>query len=552
VVLTIVVLVTAFLALTPLAFLLYQSFTDSNGIWTTANYERAAGAPLVGTMVANSLKFASGSTALALVIGTTLAYLHVRTDVPFRRLVFIGSVIPVIVPGILYTISWILLASPAVGMLNVWLEPLLGGRVFDIYTLGGMTWVEGTSLSPVVFLLMVAGFRAMDPSLEEAALTSGANGNQIIRRVTLPLVVPALAASALISFIRAIEAFETPALLGMPSQTWVVTSRIWSELNRFPPRFGPASVYSVWLLIISAIGVFLYGRLGRSGMGNKYETVGGKGFRARPRPLGRWRWVAGSVVLAYFTITVFLPVAILMYMSFMPTVQPPSIASLGEATLGNYRQLITEPGILRAFANSVFLAVVSATVVMLLMAVASWLVVRTKVRGRWMVDTLAFMPLVFPGLVLGVAILIFYIRVPIPIYGTIAILLIAYVTKYIPYGIRYASSSMYQVGRELEESASVSGATWWIGFRRVMLPLIMPGLIAGWIYIAAVSLRELSASILLYSPGTQVLAVTVWELWEYGRTTVLSALGMTMILLLVIIVSVAYRLGSRFGLREEI
>ena len=220
-------------------------------------------------------------------------------------------------------------------------------------------------------------------------------------------------------------------------------------------------------------------------------------------------------------------------------------------TLDNYRQLLHMDSALTALKNSLILGVSSATLVMALMAVAAWIVVRSNIRGRKILDGLAFLPLVVPGLVMGLALSFVYLRSPIPIYGTLFILLISYCTRYLPYGMRYSVTSMQQISNELEESALVNGASWWQTFRRVLLPLLMPGLVAGWIYILVVSFRELSSSILLYSPGNEVLSILIFEQFENGQFTVLSALGVVMVLTLVILVTVAYKLGAKVGLKQD-
>jgi iron(III) transport system permease protein len=499
-------------------------------------------------MARNSVVFAVGSTALAVSVGTTLAYLNVRTDVPLKRLIFAASLVPLIIPGILHTIAWIFLASPRIGLVNKVLEPVFGPGAFDIFTMPGMIFVEGLHLSPLVFLLMVAAFKSMDPSLEESALASGARLPTVIRRVTLPLVKPALFASILIIMVRGLEAFEVPALLGIPAGIWVFTSRIFNALRTYPIDYGNAGALATSLLVLTSIGVFVQSRL--SGKGKRYQTVTGKGFRPRPMELGRWRKPATIAVFAYFFIAVVMPVMMLLHVSTQPFYQLPSMESVSEMTLENYRYTLTNSQSLRALRNSFMLGIGSATVVMLVMSVVAWVVVRTKLKGRWLIDNLAFLPLTIPGLVLGVALLFVYLRLPVPIYGTLWILFIAYFTRYMPYGMRYATTSMYQISGELEESAKVSGASWWQGFRRIMLPLLVPGLVAGWIYIVTVSVRELSSSILLYSPGNEVLSILIFEQWTNGQTNELAALGVIMVAALVALVFVASRLGAKIGVKE--
>jgi iron(III) transport system permease protein len=542
-----VVLLIGYLALVPLGYLLWGTFFDEGGLTLRFFGEAYSDVPL-RIVLTNSFVFAIGSTVLAVALGTTLAYLQVRTDVPFKKLIFAASLVPLIIPGILHTVAWILLFSPRTGLYNALLEPILGPEAFDIFTLPGMILVEGLHLSPIVFLLMAAAFRSMDPSLEESALMSGARMGRVVRRITLPLVRPALAAAVLVMMVRTLEAFEVPAILGSNCRCHTFVSRIF-RLLQFPPEYGSAGALSMSLLLFTTVGVFLQSRLSKRG--KAFQTVTGKGFRPRPLPLGRWRWPATGFVLVYFLIAVVMPVLILVYSSTQPFYTAPSVEAFGRASFENYVATFTRPQSLTALRNSLLLGLGSATAVMFLMAIASWLVVRTKLRGRWLVDNLAFTPLVIPGLVMGVALLFVYLRFPLPIYGTLWILFIAYLTRYMPYGMRYSTTSMYQISGELEESAQTSGATWWQTFRRINLPLLMPGLIAGWIYIVLVSFRELSSSILLYSPGNEVLSILIWERWENGQFTQLAALGIVMIATLVLLVVIATRLGARIGVKEH-
>jgi iron(III) transport system permease protein len=226
------------------------------------------------------------------------------------------------------------------------------------------------------------------------------------------------------------------------------------------------------------------------------------------------------------------------------------VEALQRLTLEPYRTILGYPSLMRSVWNSLLLAVTTATLVMLVTAVICWIVVKTKLRGRWLLDNFASLPMVFPGIVLGLAIMILYLYLPVGVYGTIWIMLIAYVTRFMPYGLRYNTTSMLQIHKELEESAAMSGASWTTAFWRIILPLLKPGLVAGWIYIVIVSIRELSSSILLYSPGTEVLSILIWELWENGQYVELSALGVMFIIGLFFLVLVAQLIGKRFGIRE--
>ncbi|MGH2828808.1 MAG: ABC transporter permease [Actinomycetota bacterium] len=544
----VVVIAIGYLAVVPLGYLVWATFFDETG-FTLDFFRQAYSSYGLGRMVGNSLWFAAGTTVLSVTIGTSLAYLNVRTNVPFKGLIFVVSVVPLIIPGILHTIAWVFLLSPRIGVFNVALEPVAGPGFFNIYSIPGMVWVEGLHLSPLVFLLMVAAFKSMDPSLEESAIMSGARLRTVFRRITMPLVKPALFASILIMAVRTLEAFEVPAILGIPEGIYVFTSRIWRVLQGFPPGFGEAGAYAMSLLVLTSVGVFFNNRLSKRA--RSFQTVTGKGFRPHPMDLGKWRWPATGLVLVYFVVAVLAPILTLIYTSTQPFYSSPSVETLSNMSLDNYRYTLTNPGSLTALKNSFMLGIGSATAVMFFMAIAAWLVVRTKIRGRWLVDNLAFLPLVVPGLVMGVALLFVYLRHPLPIYGSIWILAIAYVTRYMPYGMRYASSSMYQISGELEESAETSGASWWQTFRRINLPLLMPGLVAGWIYIVTVSVRELSSSILLYSPGNEVLSIRIFEQYNNGQFTELASLGVVMVTALVLLVAIARKLGASIGVREH-
>lgn len=544
------VVIVGYLALVPLWYLLHDTITGSSGLSFHAFSRAYGGNAQAGRMMLNSLEFAFGSAALALVAGTTLAYVQVRTNVPFKGLLFAASLVPLIVPGILYAAAWIFLGDPTIGLINtLFFKPVFGVTPVNVFSVWGMIWVQGLHLAPVAFLLMVAAFRAMDPSLEESAAMSGASRVTVIRRITVPVLRPALIAAALLMFVQSLESFEVPGLLGLQNGIYVFTSRIYFVLRSFPIDYGAAGAYAIGLLAIAAAGVLFAGWLQRNS--RNFQTVTGKAFRPQPIELGRARPYLGVVIVGYFLLTVVLPVGVLVYASLLKFYRAPSVEAIRTMTLDNYRHVVHMPLATTALKNSLILGIGSATVVMLLTSVASWVVVRTRVPGRRLLDVLAFTPIVIPGLVLGLALSFVYLRVPLPIYGTLLILLISYCTRYLPYGMRYASTAMTQMSRELEESAMVCGASWTQTFRRVLVPLASSGIFAGWVYILIVSFRELSSTILLYSPGKEVLSVLIWEQFENGQFTTLAAIGVCMVTILVVLVLVAYRLGARVGLRAD-
>jgi ABC-type Fe3+ transport system, permease component len=547
VIIAVVAAIVIFLVLVPIVYLLDGTLTK-DGRFTLDFMQSAYSAAGLPRMVWNSLLFGLGTTVVSVVLGTALAYVVARTDVPLKGLVYAAALIPMIIPGVLYTISWIFLSSPQIGTLNKLIEPIVGPGFLNIFSMSGMIFVEGVHTAPVVFLLLFPAFKNMDSSLEESALMSGAKMPSVLLKITLPMVKPALYLSALIVMIRALSAFEVPQLLGAPSGIWVFTSRIFNSLTGFPVDYGTAGAYSIGLLVLLA--VFATFQSGMSKKARSYQTVTGKGFRPAIVKLGRFRILAAVLIFVYFVVSCALPILVLIYASLQGFYSPPTLATMHHLTLANYSAVFSGDDTVTAFKNSLILAVGSATIIMLLTSIIAWIVVRRRIRGAAPLNALSMMPLGIPGLVLGVALLFFYLRVPLPIYGSLWILLIAYVTVFLPYGVTYASSAMYQIADELEESAKVSGAGFWLVFRKVTIPLLMPGLVTGWTFIVLVSIRELGASLLLYTPGKQVLSILIWQDWGDGRLTELAALGVVMITMLVVIVVIARKVGAKVGVQS--
>jgi len=544
-----------YLAGVPLIMLLYGSIRSApigepGATYTIQNYVKAYFDREFYLLFWNSIKYAVGTCLVSFLIGTYLAWISERTNTPLKKLFVVMALIPFIIPGILSTIAWILLLSPKIGLINLVVKGLLGleSAPFNIYSMLGMIWAEAIHLYPLVFLLMSAAFRNMDTSLEEASLSAGSSTFTTFRRITLPLMRPAMFGALLIMFVRGIEAFEVPALVGVPAKISVFTTKIFLAIHQFPSDFGLAGAYAVTLLVISTAGVLLYQRLTRKE--ERYATVTGKGYRPRVIDLGAWKYVTCGSAFLIFLLAVIFPVFVLLWSSFIPYYGVPSWELVEKLTLSNYKYILNYPLAVTAFKNSFYLSIGSATLVMLLTSVIAWITVKSKVPGRIFLDNMAFIPIAMPGIVLGVSLIWVYLTLPIPIYGTIWVLLLAYMTKFMPYGIRAASASMIQINKELEEASFASGGTWFQTFRKVILPLLMPGFVAGWIYISIIALRELSTSILLYSYNSTVLSIMAFDLWEGGQYTYVCALGVLMVLLLVVMAFVARKLGAKIGIAE--
>jgi iron(III) transport system permease protein len=498
----------------------------------------------------NTLYFSIGSALLATLLGGSIAWIVTRTDAPLRGLGYFTAFASFGTPFILYTIGWLLLLGKA-GPINYWLKTILDqpGPVINVYSLFGMILIESLLWSPFVFLMLAAAFRSMDPSLEEASAACGARVWQTMRRVSLRLMLPAFFSVMLLIFIRSFESFEIPALVGLPGDVRVLTTSIFLDAQKLPPRYGSAGAFSVLLMVVVACALYFYFRVTREG--DRFHTITGKGYRPALIPLGRLRYLASCALLVYSLVLLVLPFLIILWASFLPFYMQPSIEGLSKFTLKNYYTAIHFPKITDSIKNSILLGLGSASAVMALTLLASWLLVRTKMRGRWLLDLLTTLPLLFPGIVMGLAILRFYLFVPIPVYGTLWILLIAFVTRYIPYGIRYTHSGLLQLHKELEEAAYTAGASWSNCMRRIILPLVTPSFLGGWIFIFLLSAKELSMSVLLVSPQTPVVSVAIFELWENAQVGELAAFGVIWTVILVSIAVFYYLFARRYGVQQN-
>jgi iron(III) transport system permease protein len=554
-VMILVSLITAYLVLPPLYSVIQTSLfttklTGEIDAFTFRYYQNLLSELRVVGPLLNTFYFSIGSALLATLIGGSIAWIVVRTDTPLRGLGYFTAFASFGTPFILYTIGWLLLLGRA-GPVNYWLKALLdqAGPVINVYSLFGMIFIESLLWSPFVFLMLAAAFRSMDPSLEEASAVCGARVWQTMRRVSLRLMLPALFSVVLLIFIRSFESFEIPALVGLPGDVRVLTTSIYIDAQKLPPQYGSAGAFSVLLMLFVAGTLYLYFRVTREG--DRFHTVTGKGYRPALIHLGGWRYLAAGGLLLYFFILLVLPFLIIVWASFLPFYIQPSLEGLAKFTLKNYVTALHFPKITDAIKNSILLGLGSASAVMVLTLLASWLLVRTKMRGRWLLDILTTLPLLFPGIVMGLAILRFYLFVPIPVYGTLWILLIAFVTRYIPYGIRYTHSGLLQLHKELEEAAYTAGASWSNCMRRIILPLMTPSFLGGWIFIFLLSAKELSMSVLLVSPQTPVVSVAIFELWENAQVGELAAFGVIWTAILVSVAIVYYFFARRYGIQQS-
>jgi iron(III) transport system permease protein len=541
-----VAVVLAFLALVPTVMLIYGSFSTADlgetGEATLANYVTAYTDPQTFRLLLDSFVFALGASAFSLVLAAALAWITVRTNAPFRTLFELTAIIPNIFPPVLIAIAWTLLLSPSVGMVNALLKSTFGldKAPLDVYSMPGLIFVEGLILAPLAFLLISAALRGMDPSLEESARMAGSSQLQVMRRITFPLMRPALLAAGTLNFVRALESFDTPAIIALPARIELFTTKIYREaLAAYPPNYNLAATYGVSLLAIALVFVWLYRRL--TSRAEAFATMTGKGFRPQQIDLGRWRIPAAAGALAILTVMIVLPVVILFFTSILPFYQVPTLESLKGATLKHYAYVFQSERVYQALGNSLVLAVAGATIAMGLASITAYITVKTKIRGRGLLEGLTFLPWAFPSAALAIGLLWAYVQVPLPIYATIWILLIAYVTRFLPYGLRAMTGTVVQIHKELEEAAFTCGGGFWTTFRRVLFPLMRPGFVAGWILLATIFMREFSLSLFLYTPSSEPVGPLLYFLWLDGLTGPLAALGILVSVVSTILVAVARR-----------
>jgi iron(III) transport system permease protein len=527
-------------------------FFDSESL-TFGNYSRAV-TGTAGEAALNTAIFAIGVTVVSFLLGGFLAWVVERTNTPLRKLLTALCLLRLFIPGVMTTFAWILLGSPEIGLVNKFFDsviPGVDGPIFNVYTMWGMIWVESLDVIPLAFLLMSAALRSTDPSLEEASLMAGKGRLITTFRITFPLILPAMLAAVILILIRGFETFEVPALIGMQAGIFTFVIEIYLNTNGVPSDTGLAGVYAVAVLAVCACLIWFYNRMTRNA--DSFATIGGKAFRPKRANLGRGRWVTLAISLVIMLASVGLPLLVMIWSSLSPAykpMQPFTAEGFSNLSLDNYRLVLDNPTTVRAFMNSAVLAAAAAVLIVFLISIVAWITVKTKIRGRKLLDHLAFAPIAIPAVTMGVAFLWFYLSVPIPVYGTLWILLLLYIARFTPVVMRLLSASMTQIDDELMEASVITGASWWRSFRTVALPLLRPGMVAGGIFVVIHAFRELSASLFVQTGGNEVVGVTMWSLWADGSYALLTAFGIMVLIVITVLSLAANLIGSRFGIRE--
>ena len=537
----------AVLVVLPLATLFISSVWADGGL-TLKYFKEVLYERLYRTALLNSLTLGFWTALFSGLLGVPLAWAVSRTNVPGKKLIRFTASAAYLSPPFLVAIAYVNLFSPNAGVANVFLRKVLGLSFlhFNVFTMTGLVLVTVLHTFPFVYLLASTALQSVDASYEEAAQILGAGKFRVALLITGPLVAPAILSGVLLAFVNAIALFGSQAIIGLPGRIVTLPTRIFSLFD-YPPQYGLASALSLVFVLITVIALFAQRRyLAR----RSFVTLGGKGSRPQLVELGPVRWAILGFCVIVFILAVLLPYGTLLAVSLSKSW---GLEFWRDLTLANYKFVLFDYDVTRrAIMNSLLLATLAATLAVTLGAVISWIDLRTKAPGRKFLDYISLIPLGLPGIVMAVALIEFWLALPFRLYGTLGILLLAYVGRYIPLGVRATNTALRQIDPALEESARILGARWGTTMREITLPLMGPGLFAGWLLVFVPVVQELSASILLFSSSSTTLAVAIYNLYETGYTESVSALALINSVIIGTAVWVASRLSKgRFAGQTE-
>jgi len=478
--------------------------------------------PNYWTIILNTLIVSLAATVMALVFGFVTAWILTRTNVPYQRTLEQLIVAPYYVTPLLGALAWSLLGAPESGFINqLWRHFGGEGYLIDITSPMGIAWVMALFEGSVAFVMIGAVMKSMDPSLEEASQVVGASRWRTMLRVTLPLVAPGVLGAAIFVFAEMLGSFSAALVLGTPARFYVITTAIYQLVSQYPPRFPLAAAMGVSLFAVMFVMLFVYRRIT---MSRSYVTISGKAFRPRLMDLGPLRWVLFAVCAVYVFLSVVLPLATLAFVSLQKLSL--SFPAFGSFTLDNFRQALSLNAVRSAMWNSVALGIATATIGVVLTGLLAWLIQRSRLPGRGVLEYIVMFPQAVPRLVFAFGMMWAWLVFPIPIYGTFWVLLIAYLTVFLPLGVRTISGVIMQLDKSLDECGQVCGASWGHRLRTITIPLLKPGLLAAWLLIFVSSVRELGASILLMGPNSKVITPAIAEAWFSTSSELTAAMAL--------------------------
>jgi iron(III) transport system permease protein len=546
----------------PLGILIFSSFKRTEGAlpfeaiapYSLENYRDVFLSASTYDVVWNTAVYAAGALFVSFAIAIALAWLVERTDIPMRNTIYTLVIAALGIPAVIAGISWGLLGNPRIGVVNVFIRFLLGTDElgaegpFNVFSFWGMIFVQAITMVPVTFLLITGAFRAMDASLEEAAVVSGASFKQTVRRVSLPILAPALFSALIYQLVTVVESFDIPLVIGLRSGISVLSTRVFIEVVPVGglPNYGLASTFSVLMLLVALGPLLYYNRI--IARADRFSTVSGKDFRQKRYELGRAKPFALFGVFLYVLVALILPLLILIWTSLIPFYEVPSMSAMERVSLDAFRNLNDSAFFTDALRNTVVVGLAVAVGAMLIGVLTAWIVVRTRTKWARALDVLAYLPHAMPGVIIGTSVLLIYLRLRewVPVSGTIWIIVIALSTQYTSLSTRLMNGAISQIQVQLEEAAEVSGANQTQIFRKILLPLIMPPFINGALLIFLLSIRNLTLALILQAPQSILLSVLIFFRWDAGQTEDTAAIGIVM-LVITLAMSVALRRASAFG-----
>lgn len=536
-----------FLTVCPVLMLVLGSFSEGLGAFgrfTLAKYVQAYTDPAFAAILLNTAVFTIGSALVATGLALFLAYLNTRTNILFKPLFRIISIIPMMIPHILFAVSWLLLLNPSNGIINLLLRQVFGldQSPFNIYSLPGMILVEGLLDLPIAYLVLAPAMASFDVSLEESSKVCGASNLRTLATITLPVLRPAILASVTLVIVRSLASFAVPSVLGIPGRIYVLATHVYQIVaTGFAPDYGVAAAVGMSVLAFSVTLIYAYRHL--TAEGERFVTISSRGYRPTMIDLkgAMYPLFAFVALLSFFLIL--LPVLVLVYTSLVPYTMVPSGRAFALMSWKHWTDVLRDPISLLSLKNSLFLGVVGATLGVVLSIFVCYTIVKVRTTASGILESLSFLSFSFPGIVIGVGFMWFFVRTPL--YATIWALLIGYIATYLPYGLRPLTSAFIQIHSHLEESSRVCGGGTLYTLRRIVIPLLVPGIVSGWILMGTMFVRELSLSVVLSRPGTEVLAVQILRFAEDGLWGRLSALGIMMIVISTALVVVASLIGGK-------
>lgn len=536
-------IVLAFLVIYPLAMLFFGALSDSNPVVDGFGAFRPTIARFLEVLVnenvhlafVNALLACGGGTVLAVLIGLFFSWIVVRTDTPGRRFIAGASMVPLFVPPLVAGVAWSILGSPKTGLLNIALKWLGIDFRFDFYSMSGLILVFGIYYAPYVYMFTSSALRNMDPSLEEASEVAGASAFTTLFTVTFPLIAPAILAGMLLSFVVMLGIYGVPAALGAPANINVLTTYIFKLTAWSPPLYNTAAAVAILLMVVTAIMVWAQQKVLS---GKSFATVAGKAFRPRSLNLGPWRWFTFALALVYLFIVVVLPTIALVIAAFRKFLFFKDFSALFDTkaySLVHFNAVFDNPLTMLSIWNTLKVGVITALVGGALAFAIGYTVNRTHVPGRKLIDLLATVPVAIPGLVVGVAYLWAWIGLPGGLYGTIWILALAFVARFMPDTVKALSTSFLQIHKELEEAAWICGRGLLGTIGTIVLPLARPGVVASMTLLFVLAIRELGSSLFLYTSDTTVMAVLLLDYYEGGNTGKTAAFSLVQTVILAVL-----------------